>query len=114
MNMNIYITKDNTERLKNESSMSGLINRLLNNHYGKKPDASVEVGLKDSLRKDRIIKNPVEALSAVKAVGSKKVDIEQDFCPNGHPIPEGHSKCLGKGCKYSWLVYTSSYNELNG
>jgi hypothetical protein len=23
------------------------------------------------------------------------------FCKNDHPIPEGHSKCLGKGCKYS-------------
>jgi hypothetical protein len=23
------------------------------------------------------------------------------FCKNGHPIPEGRIKCLGKGCKYS-------------
>lgn len=22
-------------------------------------------------------------------------------CPNGHSIPNGFSKCLGKGCKYS-------------
>lgn len=22
-------------------------------------------------------------------------------CPNGHSIPEGRSKCMGKGCKYS-------------
>lgn len=23
------------------------------------------------------------------------------FCKNGHPIPEGRDRCLGKGCKYS-------------
>lgn len=23
------------------------------------------------------------------------------FCPNGHAIPEGRSKCMGKGCKYA-------------
>lgn len=26
---------------------------------------------------------------------------ELRYCPNGHAIPEGRSKCLGKGCKYS-------------
>lgn len=34
MNMNIYITKDNEERLKQEPSMSGLINKLLGEYYG--------------------------------------------------------------------------------
>lgn len=23
------------------------------------------------------------------------------FCKEGHPIPAGRDKCLGKGCKYS-------------
>lgn len=23
------------------------------------------------------------------------------YCKNGHPIPDGRDKCLGKGCKYS-------------
>lgn len=23
------------------------------------------------------------------------------FCKDGHPIPEGRSRCMGKGCKYS-------------
>jgi hypothetical protein len=31
--MNIYITKQNEERLRKESSMSGLVNRLLSEHY---------------------------------------------------------------------------------
>ena len=24
------------------------------------------------------------------------------FCPNGHAIPAGRSKCMGKGCKYAF------------
>lgn len=35
----------------------------------------------------------------VKRAQSKRENMK--FCPNGHPIPEGSSKCLGKGCKYS-------------
>ena len=31
--MNIYITKDNEDRLRAEESMSGLINKLLNDYY---------------------------------------------------------------------------------
>lgn len=31
--MNIYITRENTEKLRQEGSMSGLINRLLEKHY---------------------------------------------------------------------------------
>lgn len=25
----------------------------------------------------------------------------QRTCKNGHPIPEGRDRCLGKGCKYA-------------
>jgi hypothetical protein len=33
MNMNIYINKTNEERLNNEPSKSGLINKLLDEYY---------------------------------------------------------------------------------
>lgn len=26
---------------------------------------------------------------------------QANYCKNGHPIPDGYTKCLGKGCKYS-------------
>lgn len=35
--------------------------------------------------------------SMVEKVGS----MAKTECKNGHPIPEGRTKCLGKGCKYS-------------
>lgn len=25
----------------------------------------------------------------------------QNTCKNGHPIPDGRDRCLGKGCKYA-------------
>lgn len=42
-----------------------------------------------------IIKTPADAKKAVQPKDDMK------FCPNGHPIPEGRTKCMGKGCKYS-------------
>ncbi len=44
------------------------------------------------------IKTPEQAVEAVKQVFGKEV---ATYCPNGHAIPEGRSKCLGRGCKYS-------------
>lgn len=38
MTMNIYITKQNEEKLRGEKSMSGLINHLLDLHYGHLPE----------------------------------------------------------------------------
>lgn len=37
MHMNIYITTQNEEKLRQEKSMSGLINQLLDQHYGHSP-----------------------------------------------------------------------------
>lgn len=84
--------------------MSGLINKLLNNYRGGKgtdlsPPGETKVpGGKVVVNNYEIIKTPEDA---AKAVGIKKEVIPMKFCPNGHPIPEGKSKCLGKGCKYS-------------
>lgn len=42
----------------------------------------------------RVIKTPEDAVKAVFPNAQK-------YCPNGHAIPDGRSKCLGKKCKYS-------------
>lgn len=39
MNMNIYISPSNEELLRKEASMSGLINKLLEEHYGREGGA---------------------------------------------------------------------------
>lgn len=79
----------------------------------------------ESAPKQNALDNPVESSSAVerptvnrKVAGSTPAspatinsaeDVKkifptaksQAFCKNGHLIPEGRDKCLGKGCKYS-------------
>lgn len=35
-----------------------------------------------------------------KLAGMQK-DQGMKFCPNGHAIPDGRTKCMGKGCKYA-------------
>lgn len=52
-------------------------------------EISAEVGLKQSLRKTGAM------------TGIKTVNPGMKFCPNGHPIPVGRTKCMGKGCQYS-------------
>jgi hypothetical protein len=34
-------------------------------------------------------------------VKATRVEKEMTLCKNGHAIPVGRSKCLGRGCKYS-------------
>lgn len=43
---------------------------------------------------ETVIRTPQQAAEAVKPAGMR-------FCKEGHPMPEGRSKCLGKGCKYA-------------
>lgn len=48
-----------------------------------------------------------KAIENKKQLGKARSMLERQneksmgFCKNGHPIPEGRDKCLGKGCKYS-------------
>jgi len=66
------------------------------------PEGETKIpGGKVVVNETKIIKTPEEALKQVAAVGMKKVDIGMKFCKNGHPIPEGRTKCMGKGCKYA-------------
>ena len=86
--MNIYITKDNTNRLKTEASKSGLINRLLNEYYEHAHSHD-----HTSVITPPIIKTADQVMVKPRS--------ESGFCANGHAIPAGRTKCLGKGCKYS-------------
>lgn len=73
---------------------SALINDLLVTHYNSgKPILNPYTGLKRKPNNEGLVDNVV-------AVG-KALGVQEKLCLNGHPIPEGRSKCLGKGCKYS-------------
>lgn len=36
-----------------------------------------------------------------KTISERIVEKSAGFCPNGHSIPPGRSRCMGKKCKYS-------------
>lgn len=104
----IYIRKDLQEDLNNEPNMSGLINELLAEHY--KKVASVvknfsDVGIKSKTElvttKDSIAHVVTPDPVDVSAFKERIERVSSGFCKEGHPIPSGRSKCLGKGCKYS-------------
>lgn len=61
MNMNIYISPKNEALLRNEESMSGLINRLLTEHYGK----TVKIEKKPSVK--NVPKTAVNIPGVIKA-----------------------------------------------
>lgn len=68
----VYIRKSNWAKWQALDSPADWINEALE----KLPDGSASV------------------LDKVKADPAR-------FCPNGHSIPVGRTKCMGKGCKYS-------------
>lgn len=67
----------------------------------KKPDVefAVQEFRAESPKRSGIIKTPEEAVEKIKKIFPKAES--QHFCKEGHAIPEGRSKCMGKGCKYS-------------
>lgn len=118
MTMNIYITKDNEKYLrnmKNENnfSMSGLINDLIFHAREVRGDIAAaptqeefETKLvepkKIAEKPTTVIKTPEQAAKIVQTVSGGMGGAKgMSFCKEGHPIPEGRTKCLGKGCKYS-------------
>lgn len=52
--------------------------------------------------KQNFKKDPVETAKQWAEVQNKvEFSGKMQFCKEGHPIPDGRTKCLGKGCKYS-------------
>lgn len=65
------------------------------------PGAAVEISSTPKGKKNK----SVGFANTPKEVESKVQEFAKDkgmkFCPNGHAIPAGRSKCMGKGCKYA-------------
>ena len=106
----IYIQKDLEPLIDKEPNVSGLINNLVREHFKKvagKVEELASVGIRSTLAHDTDFKKMKYTTTVVPNeadVGVFKERIERvssGFCKNGHSIPKGRSKCLGKGCKYA-------------
>lgn len=108
MNYTLYIAGDITGEFQKEDNKSGLVNGLLRLHYGK---SGVSVLRTEPTTNMRAVNKAIDLGEAINAHKSLTVPKEYRsaipkefiprFCKNGHPIPAGRDKCLGKGCKYS-------------
>lgn len=63
-----------------------------------------------TLETDEVSSNVRPNITKIKTVADATKQVKQiqatdgkdySFCKNGHAIPEGRSKCMGKGCKYA-------------
>ena len=106
----IYIQKDLDSMVAGESNISGLINDLVREHYKKvasKVEQLASVGIRSKIEYKTDLKAQKFTTTVVpdaKDVNKFKKRVERasaGFCKNGHAIPEGRSKCMGKGCKYA-------------
>lgn len=86
-NYTIYIKHD---AFDTEPNKSGLVNQLLKKHYFDNTTKETDP-IPDT--------KPPLSLNDVKEIKAKQANMK--MCPNGHPIPEGRSKCMGKGCKHA-------------
>lgn len=95
---NIWINAENDKHLKEEENMSGLINGLLSQHYQMTESPPMKIK-KTANKKEKMFVHDVDSEDFKKGLkpGGKAAI---NFCPNNHPIPNGKTKCLGKGCKH--------------
>lgn len=86
-------------------SMNQYVIDLIAKDTGEDSLGQMEHGLK-ILREDNP-KNITELVKTAAKAGATYIEktkqpmIKGAFCKNGHPIPEGRTRCLGKGCKYA-------------
>lgn len=93
-----YLEEDIVERLNQEKNKSAIVNSALRVHFmmkDSKPDDMIKV------QTEKNFKSLQDALSY--GVDNKTYDKSNtaSYCPNGHPIPVGRDRCMGKGCKHS-------------
>lgn len=81
MRANIFIRKDNEEAWEKIKNKSEWVNNLL--QEPKQPEPIIEPKKNIALATPSFVRNNAGA------------------CKNGHPIPDGRDRCMGKGCKYS-------------
>ena len=112
IDMNIYITEQNTALLRKEASMSGLINKLLNEHYGNLPELSISTG--GNLIVDGGLRDKPEQVNIVHEYAEKAAEA---WAPKP-PDPETGYPCCTKSkpCKHwIWNGEEQAYiNELTG
>ena len=90
MNQTIYFRKDIWDSFAAEPDKSKLINELLSEHYGLGSVAETKT-------RSRVSSRRLDTRSSFE----RRVERNSGgFCKNGHPIPDGRDRCLGKGCKY--------------
>jgi len=93
-----YLLYIHDDRFEQEPQKSALVNLLLDRHYDYyKPGTLIE-DFRDDEDLDGSVVGSVELAEKLKDMQEEK---PMDFCKEGHPIPEGRTKCMGKGCKYS-------------
>jgi hypothetical protein len=92
---NIWIRKENEDKWEAIPEKSEWINALLANsgstsRYGAPRTIAGETFrevLSETLPKQPVLK--------------PRVSNTAGYCKEGHPIPPGRDRCMGKGCKYS-------------
>ena len=85
MRVNVYIRKENEQAWNELKDKSGSVNAMLTRDPPRTATSTTTIMPDVPVVKDSVAK-------------AKK---NFEFCKNGHPIPEGKSKCMGKVCKYS-------------
>jgi len=115
MHANIYIRKDNEDIWESMEDRSDWVNRKLAEEKNGtlKPFKRVvnpvftdgKVLTPAPYNTPIVLNNDqVKELKQGKAITGPLTQLTPrttKVCKNGHPIPEGRDKCLGKGCKYA-------------
>lgn len=95
MNSTIYIRKENQEKWERIANKSAYINSLL-----EQESLAGFLGheLNGKMRDEGLhkVEKVLKTTNLTNEIGEKL-----NFCPNGHPMPIGRERCLGKVCKYS-------------
>lgn len=105
MNMNIYITPQNEEKLRQEPSMSGLINSLLEMHYaGKVLTKKIDEDLTALYKPTPAKTKPKKAVEELKKLADIKTADEIAIKAFNDEECQGHEtrmNCGLKNCKYA-------------
>lgn len=106
MRIDLYVQKDLEELISQEADRGRLINQLLRTYYEKSTEPRSEESPRPSNDRQPRVPLPKQAIEEAntpkpKTISERIVEKSAGFCPNGHSIPPGRSRCMGKKCKYS-------------
>lgn len=98
-------SKEDHELWKGLSNKTEFLHLALNGVTGKNNldplSVKIDTTLVTKAESERRINRQLEPTVPAKVINTKGKELKGEFCPHGHPIPEGRSKCMGKGCKYA-------------